>query len=590
MGIVCYNADSMGSHVFSKRLFIGVSGLLLSYGGGLSAREAIGQSRGSGAATPGVYLVFPFENAGSSPRLEWLGEGLEELTIQRLSAAGEQVYSHGGRINELERYGLPPSAKLSRATMLRVAEDLDADFVVYGSFNSDGTTLTVNCRVLKVNPIKLLPELGVSGPLDTLMDLHAKLAWQILSGNEPAYPLSLAEFTKLQRPLRLDAFEHFARGLLASDDDVRLRELREAARLEPEWPDPDFALGETYFARRDCNAALPWFARVPKTHDSYVEAVFATGVCRLLLNQPDKAEEIFAVLQDSMHRDLISGADLPEILNNLAIARARQGKIPAAQGDLKRAAEIDPDADDYPFNLGLLALRANDAAAAAGYFREASEREADNAEDRALLILSLEKAGKKSEADQERDTVSEAFGPNGIPTIKLDAKGEALAKLDRIKPELDTTTLRLDLKPGEPTAGAVAAAQPGSETPASHARKGRLELSAGQMDIAASEFRIALNGDPGNVAAHRGLADIYHRQGKLDDAVKELQACLQARDSAVVRVALARILLEQKKPDLARTEVERALKLAPNYAEAKQLLEHLQNGKPAEKKPVRGVQ
>jgi hypothetical protein len=58
----------------------------------------------------GVYLVFPFENAGSSPRYDWIGEGLEELTIQRLAAAGEQVYSHAGRLAELERYGLPSSA------------------------------------------------------------------------------------------------------------------------------------------------------------------------------------------------------------------------------------------------------------------------------------------------------------------------------------------------------------------------------------------------------------------------------------------------------------------------------------------------
>jgi len=71
-------------------------------------------------------LVFPFENSGASSRLDWLGEGLEELTIQYLSDSGNQVYSHAGRAGELERYGLPSSAKLSRATMLRVAQDLDA--------------------------------------------------------------------------------------------------------------------------------------------------------------------------------------------------------------------------------------------------------------------------------------------------------------------------------------------------------------------------------------------------------------------------------------------------------------------------------
>ena len=83
-----------------------------------------------------------------------------------------------------------------------------------------------------------------------------------------------------------------------------------------------------------------------------------------------------------------------------------------------------------------------------------------------------------------------------------------------------------------------------------------------------------------NAAALRGLGEISHRRGKLDDAVKELQASLEARDSALVRTMLARIYLEQKKPDLARAEVQRALKLAPNYTEAKQLLEHLQNSKP----------
>src|SRR5207302_538886 len=176
------------------------------------------------------------------------------------------------------------------------------------------------------------------------------------------------------------------------------------------------------------------------------------------------------------------------ILNDLAIARARQGKTAAAENDFRRAVELDPDEDDYPFNLGLLALQTNDPSAAAGYFREAAQREPDNPEDRALLILSLEKAGRK-------------------------------------------------------------------------------KLSAGHADAAEKEFRAVLAADPSSAAAHRGLAEIDRRQGRMDDAVKELQASLEARDSAVVRTMLAKIYLEQKKPDLARAEVEKALKLAPNYAE-----------------------
>jgi Tfp pilus assembly protein PilF len=109
---------------------------------------------------------------------------------------------------------------------------------------------------------------------------------------------------------------------------------------------------------------------------------------------------------------------------------------------------------------------------------------------------------------------------------------------------------------------------------------GRQALSEGRLDAAESEFRKALANDSASSTAHRNLAEISWRRGKLDDAVKEFQASLGARDSAVVRTTLARIYLEQRRPDLARTEVERALKLAPNYSEAKKLLERLQNSKP----------
>jgi tetratricopeptide (TPR) repeat protein len=74
---------------------------------------------------------------------------------------------------------------------------------------------------------------------------------------------------------------------------------------------------------------------------------------------------------------------------------------------------------------------------------------------------------------------------------------------------------------------------------------------------------------------------VDRRRGKLDEAAKELQASLASRDSAVVRTMLARVYLDQKKFDLARTEAERALALAPNYADAKELLDRLHNSKPS---------
>ncbi len=582
--LLCYNEKSMKQSVFiaPQAVLYCTLAIFAAFPLSVHAQQTSAPTHiaGAEASQQGIYLVFPFENAGASPRLDWLGEGLEELTVQRLSAAGQQVYSHAGRTAELDRSGLPPTAKLSRASMLRIAQNMDADFVVFGKFTSDGQSLMVESQVLRISPTRLLPAIRETGPLDSLMDLHVRLLWRLLKANDRGYTRTLEEFSKVQRPLRLDAFEHYVRGLMASDDDPRLRELREAARLEPEWPDPNFAIGDAYYARRDCDSALIWFAKVPKTHDRYVEAVFATGVCRLLMNQPEKAEEVFASLQEALRNNMVSGADLPEILNNLALALARQNKSPTAVADLRRATELDPDEDDYPFNLGLLALGANDFSGAAEYFREASGRKPDNAENRAMMILSLEKAGNKTDADEERETAAEAFGPDGLPVIRLDAKKDALAHFERIRTELDTTALRLEIVASGDSANTTTSVA-SADTPAAHIRRGRQELSAGRVDVAENEFRAALSTDGASASAHNGLAEVFRRRGKLDDSAKELQASLEIRDSAPVRTTLARLYLEQKKLDLARTEVERALKLAPNYADAKELLQHLQKVKPA---------
>jgi hypothetical protein len=65
--------------------------------------SAAGQATAGHLVVPssqGIFLVFPFENDGANARLDWLGEGLEELTIQRLSAAGQKVFTHAGRTAE----------------------------------------------------------------------------------------------------------------------------------------------------------------------------------------------------------------------------------------------------------------------------------------------------------------------------------------------------------------------------------------------------------------------------------------------------------------------------------------------------------
>ena len=94
------------------------------------------------------------------------------------------------------------------------------------------------------------------------------------------------------------------------------------------------------------------------------------------MNQPDQAEEAFAMLQTLLRGSSAPGVHFPEVLNNLVIAKARQNKF-GGEDNQKRASALDPDEDDYPFNLGLIAMQQGDFNGAAAQFREASHREPD---------------------------------------------------------------------------------------------------------------------------------------------------------------------------------------------------------------------
>src|SRR5438046_10728733 len=98
--------------------------------------------------------------------------------------------------------------------MLHIGEDLDADFVVFGRFAARGNSLTIESRILKVRPARLLPAQREAGTLDPLMDLHSSLVWRMLSGNDNHYSQNRAEFSKRQRPPRRDASAHHLRGHL----------------------------------------------------------------------------------------------------------------------------------------------------------------------------------------------------------------------------------------------------------------------------------------------------------------------------------------------------------------------------------------
>jgi tetratricopeptide (TPR) repeat protein len=413
-----------------------------------------------GESHPETILIFPFENESRMPTLDWLGEGFSEVTAERLEDRAVNVLSREDRLATLERMGLPDSARFSHATIVKIAAEADADAVVYGRFQSDGKSVTVEARVLHLSPPSLSPQLTETGSVQDVLRAHARLTWKILCelGPKqcPAQGASTDESSFSEPPpsLRVEALENFVHGIDGPQGEESLRLLREAARLEPSWDRPAFELGRIYFKRRDCDSALVWYSRVPPNRPDGPEASFATGVCHLARNDAARAEAAFSGLLERTHKTGEREAlpELPEMRNNLGVARLRLGKWSEAGTEFDRASVLDPEEADYWVNNAIAKIIGKQAVAAVAPLERARKIDPDDKEAKLLLIAILQSLGRNPEAAAIRADGAETADKAAPPNLQ---DGVGLARMARVSREFDRTLLRPgnDSPEGQPAAG-----------------------------------------------------------------------------------------------------------------------------------------
>jgi tetratricopeptide (TPR) repeat protein len=522
--------------------------------------------------------------------LEWLGEGLAELTVERLDGGPRFVLSREDRLDALERMGLPSSAQFSVATMIEVGRQIGADDVVYGAYTSDGKSISVTARVLRLAAPELSDPLTESGPLVNLLPLQARLAGSLAcaldSGACPGGALPVDVTDPHRPPSNLDAFQIYIRAVTGPADDQRLRDLRDAARIEPDWDLPAFELGLEDFERRDCESALVWFSRVPPDRPRGVEASFDSGVCHLLGNDPSRAASSFQdVLATSRpgaavapaasaapdSSALLAPLDSPEARDDLGVALLRLGKFSDAAAQFQRATQAAPDAPDFLFNLGIAQFLAGDATQAEADLRGAQTLAPNDA---GIHAASQQMATQPPPAPPSLPAASPSFAQRKSQAASASAAAAADASWEaraRVAQHLDRAWLR----PGGPASAAYAGAQPerSPEALALHLERGQQFLKSGDLDDARRAFTEALLSAPYDATAHRGLAEVYRREGRPADALRELGDAISNLNDAPTHVEMAQLLIEMNRAADARDQLRQALTLDPANADAQQLLD-----------------
>jgi len=84
-------------------------------------------------------VVLPFSNLSGDPNLDWIGESVSEAIRETLVSEGMAAVGRESRAEAYRRLSLRPYALLTRASVLKLGEELDAERIVYGTFRPAST-------------------------------------------------------------------------------------------------------------------------------------------------------------------------------------------------------------------------------------------------------------------------------------------------------------------------------------------------------------------------------------------------------------------------------------------------------------------
>ena len=150
---------------------------------------ASAQSSAEAATAAGgrILLVLPFDNRTGQPSLEWIREGAAEILSSRLASAGFDPMSRADRRYALDHLGLPQGFHPSRASSLKLAETLDVDSIIVGSYVTDGAGIIVEARVVDVPHLRMGDTVTARGDMRELIPVLDSLAWKITRQLDPGF-------------------------------------------------------------------------------------------------------------------------------------------------------------------------------------------------------------------------------------------------------------------------------------------------------------------------------------------------------------------------------------------------------------------
>ena len=541
------------------RINLRISLAALLFGTAIAARALPVQNPDPSAPAGRVVLVLPFDNRSGQPDLAWIGESFPDTLNQRLNSAGFLTISRDDRQYALDHLGFPSDFRPTRATTIRIAQTLDANYVVIGSYNVANGRISVQSQLLEVNNLRMSAPIEDSSELPRLFDVQNALAWKVARQVDPHFNIAQQTFLAAHDQVKLSAFENYIRGITASTPQERVKRLQLAVQEAPAYTAALLALGKTQYAQRDYDHAASTLGRIPPTDRRALEANFYLGLSRFNSGRYAEAEKAFAFVASRL--------PLPEVVNNQAVASSRQGHNATAL--FQRAVAADPNDPDYHYNLAVSFFRHNDVTGSLREIDQTLKLRPNDPEAPELKAL-IAYGRPVSPATPTQPSASASVPVNAaLPKLQTPAKPVSeFEPLERIRRTYSEASFRQAAFQLDQMRAARMATLPPAEQATQYAQLGRDYLAQGLIPEAEQEFQSALAANPNSAEARAGLAQVREQSGDPAAARTEAQASIKLSPNALAYLVLARLELNDNQAGASAADVGRALKLEPNNTAA----------------------
>jgi tetratricopeptide (TPR) repeat protein len=393
------------------------------------------------APAPDVVVVMPFENRSQIAKYNWICDSFAILIADVLDAHGVSVVNIDKRNLAFERMRLSPSDLLTRAVMIRVAGEAQANLALVGEFDigesGEGVTISITARLIETREGRLAPAktFNYSGSLSDLQDWQGQLAWNIVYERNPSLPYSKEQIISRAKQVPAAAYESFVKGVQTRDLKLRESFLQRAIKEcetsggAVHFPQAIYELGLIYYRQADFAEAAKLLKRMGKGDPAYHESLFYLGLAAYKTGDGDEASLAF--------QSMIALNPSLEAINNAGAALLAKGENETALQLFRSAVDKSPNDMLCRFNLGYAQWRGRNFAEAVQSLRVVAQQDPRDGEAQYLLAKALGALGQQAEAAQADNQAKRYLSNYAKWTVAPDR----IPMLARLKEELSQAAL-----------------------------------------------------------------------------------------------------------------------------------------------------